>query len=216
VETLATRILSNEYPEGTTLDLPLLRAELDVSLTALREALKVLNAKGMIDARQKRGTFVRPRASWNVLDADVMRWRTSAASDPALFDQLTEVRALVEPAAARMAAEHATEQDVSALRTALFAMAEARDVDAAVTSDVAFHRHLLLATHNEFLGRIAQIIAIGLAERDTFVHHANPGDPVPSHRAVLDAIAAHDPAAAEHAMRALVNQSATDLDNARC
>jgi GntR family galactonate operon transcriptional repressor len=215
VEILASRILSNEYPEGTTLDLPTLRAELDVSLTALREALKVLSAKGMIDARQKRGTFVQPRTSWNMLDADVMRWHTAAATDPGLFDQLTEVRAVVEPAAARMAAERATDSDVTDLTAALSSMASAADVDEAVAADIAFHRVLLLATHNDFLAQIAQIIAIGLEERDKFVHHANPSDPLPSHQAVLDAVAAHDPVAAERAMRALVDQSITDLKNAK-
>lgn len=215
VETLASRILSNEYPEGTILDLPTLRAELDVSLTALREALKVLTAKGMIDARQKRGTYVQPRSSWNMLDADVMRWRTASSADPALFDQLTEVRAVVEPAAARMAAERATDEDIQALTEALDAMSAADDVDAAVAADITFHRRLLLATHNDFLAQIAQIIAIGLAERDKFVHHANPSDPVPSHRPVLEAVTAHDPDAAERAMRALVDQSMQDLRNAR-
>jgi len=215
VEILASRILSNEYPEGATLDMTLLREELEVSLTALREALKVLSAKGMIDARQKRGTFVQPRASWNMLDADVMRWHTAASTDPGLFDQLTEVRAVVEPAAARMAAERATEGDVSSLGAALDAMASAADADAAVDADITFHRALLMATHNDFLSQIAQIIAIGLAERDKFVHHGNnPSDPVPSHRAVHDAVVAHDPVAAERAMRALVDQSITDLKNA--
>ena len=215
VETLASRILSNEYPEGTILDLPTLRAELDVSLTALREALKVLTAKGMIDARQKRGTYVRPRSSWNMLDADVMRWHTASSAAPALFGQLTEVRAVVEPAAARMAAERATDEDVQALTEALAAMSSADDVDAAVAADLAFHRRLLSATHNDFLAQIAQIIAIGLAERDRFVHHANPSDPVPSHRPVLDAVTAHDPDAAERAMRALVDRSMQDLEDAR-
>lgn len=214
VEILASRILSNEYPEGTTLDLAKLREELDVSLTALREALKVLSAKGMIDARQKRGTFVQPRSSWNMLDADVMRWQMSVAADPGLFDQLTEVRSVVEPAAARMAADRATESDLASLTSALESMATAADVDAAVDADIAFHRALLTATHNDFLSQIAAIIAIGLAERDKFVHHANPSDPVPSHKAVLDAVVAHDPTAAEDAMRALVNQSLTDLKNA--
>jgi len=213
VEILASRILSNEYPEGATLDLPTLRAELDVSLTALREALKVLSAKGMIDARQKRGTFVQPRSSWNMLDADVMRWHTAAVADPGLFDQLTEVRAVVEPAAARLAAERATSSDLSALSAALESMAAATDVDAAVAADITFHRALLMATHNDFLTQIAAIIAIGLAERDKFVHHANPSDPIPSHQAVLDAVAAHDPLAAEAAMRALVDQSLADLKN---
>lgn len=215
VETLASRILSNEYPEGAILDLPTLRAELEVSLTALREALKVLTAKGMIDARQKKGTYVQPRSSWNMLDADVMRWHTAAVADPALFDQLTEVRAVVEPAAARMAAERATDDDLAALTDALAAMSAAQDVDAAVAADITFHRRLLLATHNDFLAQIAQIIAIGLEERDKFVHHANPADPVPSHRAVLDAVTAHDPVTAEQAMRALVDQSMADLKNAK-
>jgi GntR family transcriptional regulator, galactonate operon transcriptional repressor len=217
VETLAGRILSGEYPQGSVLDLPTLRAELDVSLTALREALKVLSAKGMIGARQKRGTFVCQRDSWNMLDADVMRWHIQAASDPGLFDQLTEVRAVVEPAAARMAAERATPEDLAALRDALSAMATAgEDLESTVDADLTFHRSLLSATHNDFLGQIAQIIAIGLAERDKFVHHANPSDdPVPSHQAVLDAVTAGDPGAAEHAMRALVEKSVADLKRAK-
>jgi GntR family galactonate operon transcriptional repressor len=214
VEALASRILSNEFSEGSTLDLPALREELDVSLTALREALKVLTAKGMIDARQKRGTFVQPRTSWNVLDADVMRWQTAGLPDPGLFDQLTEVRAVVEPAAAKLAAERATPEDVEALSDALERMAAAGpDLQAMVDADLDFHRLLLTSTHNDFLARIERVIAIGLAERDKLVHNANPSDdPVPSHRAVFDAIVARDPAAAEAAMRALVEKSSADLD----
>jgi len=174
VDTLARRVLSGEYPPGTVLDLPTLRTELDVSLTVLREALKVLSAKGMIGARQKRGTFVRPRESWNMLDADVMRWHIQATTDAG------------------------------------------DDLEAIVAADLTFHRRLLAATHNDFLGQVAQVIAIGLAERDKFVHHANPtDDPVPSHRAVLDAVAAGDPDGAERAMRALVDKSVADLRSAK-
>jgi DNA-binding FadR family transcriptional regulator len=214
VEALASRILSDEFSEGTILDLPALRAELDVSLTALREALKVLTAKGLVDARQKRGTYVQPRTSWNMLDADVMRWQTAASDDPNLFDELTEVRAVVEPAAARMAAERGTEADFAALGDALQRMADVgTDVHATVTADLDFHRLLLNATHNEFLVQIGRVIAIGLAERDKLVHHADPSDdPVPSHRDVYDALAAKDPVAAERAMQALVDKSSQDLD----
>jgi DNA-binding FadR family transcriptional regulator len=214
VEALASRILSNEFSEGSILDLPALREELDVSLTALREALKVLTAKGMIDARQKRGTFVQPRTSWNVLDADVMRWQTAGPTDPGLFDQLTEVRAVVEPAAAKLAAERATPEDVRALGDALDRMAAAgSNLQAMVDADLDFHRLLLTSTHNDFLARIERVIAIGLAERDKVVHNANPSDdPVPSHRAVFDAIVAKDPAAAEASMRALVEKSSADLN----
>ncbi|MEV4050863.1 FadR/GntR family transcriptional regulator [Amycolatopsis sp. NPDC049688] len=217
VETLASRILSDEWGEGTVLDLPALREELDISLTALREALKVLAAKGMIDARQKRGTFVQPREKWNMLDTDVMRWQTAAADDPALLDELTEVRAVVEPAAARLAAGRASEEDLEGLREALADMAAAgSDPEASVQADLAFHRRLMAATHNNFLMRMERVIAIGLAERDKLVHGAATAeDPVPSHRKVFDAIVEGDPVAAEQAMLALVTKSRDDLEKAQ-
>ncbi|MFD4675611.1 FadR/GntR family transcriptional regulator [Lentzea sp. NPDC058450] len=216
VEALAGRILAGEIGEGDTLDLPALREELDVSLTALREALKVLSAKGMIDARQKRGTFVQPRSSWNLLDTDVMRWQTQASNtDHGLFDELTEMRVIVEPAAARLAAERASDADIDALAGALDRMASARDLAATVRADLEFHRLLMAATHNAFLTQVERIIAIGLAERDKLVHGTVEDDPVPSHRAVLDAIRERSPEAAYEAMRALVDKSGADLDRLR-
>ncbi|MFD4637624.1 FadR/GntR family transcriptional regulator [Lentzea sp. NPDC058436] len=215
VEALAGRILAGEIGEGDTLDLPALREELDVSLTALREALKVLSAKGMIDARQKRGTFVQPRSSWNLLDTDVMRWQTEAGSDQGLFGELTEMRVIVEPAAARLAAERASDADVEALSAALDRMASARDLAATVRADLEFHRLLMAATHNTFLTQVERIIAIGLAERDKLVHGTVEDDPVPSHREVVDAIRRRDPEAAYEAMRALVDKSGADLDRLR-
>jgi DNA-binding FadR family transcriptional regulator len=215
VEALAGRILAGEIGEGDTLDLPALREELDVSLTALREALKVLSAKGIIDARQKRGTFVQPRSSWNLLDTDVMRWQAQAGADHGLFDELTEMRVIVEPAAARLAAERASDTDIEALSAALDRMAAARDLAATVRADLEFHRLLMGATHNAFLTQVERIIAIGLAERDKLVHGSVEDDPVPSHRAVLDAIARREPEAAYEAMRALVDKSGADLDRLR-
>jgi len=212
VETLARRILSGEIPEGGTLDLLALREELDVSLTALREALKVLSAKGIIDARQKRGTFVRPRAAWNTLDGDVMRWRSAGPVDLDLLENLTEVRTIVEPAAARLAAQRANEDDLAALDATLTRMADAADAADAVAADLGFHRALLAATHNPLLTEMDRIIANGLAMRDKVVHGAAPtDDPVPSHRAVLDAIRAGDAAAAEQAMRELVAKANVDF-----
>ncbi|MGW1005882.1 FadR/GntR family transcriptional regulator [Streptomyces sp. NPDC002520] len=218
VEALARRILGGDIPEGATLDLVALQSELDVSLTALRESLKVLAAKGMVDARQKRGTFVRPRADWNLLDADVLRWQfeggSTTESDRALLCNLAEVRAIIEPAAARLAAQRRTDADLAALEGALEAMGE-EDADAAhaVDADLAFHRALLAATHNELLERMEMVLESGLAHRDRIVHSSpHSEDPVPAHRAVLDAVRAGDPQAAEAAMRALLDQAGRDLD----
>ncbi|MFG2957863.1 FadR/GntR family transcriptional regulator [Streptomyces sp. NPDC048291] len=217
VEALARRILGGEIPEGATLDLVALQSELDVSLTALRESLKVLAAKGMVDARQKRGTFVRARADWNLLDADVLRWqfeggRTTGA-ERSLLRNLAEVRAIIEPAAVRLAAERRTEADLLSLEMAVAAMArEEADPGHAVDADLAFHRALLAATHNELLERMEMVIESGLAHRDRIVHSSpHSEDPVPAHRAVLDAVRDRDPQAAETAMRALLDQAGRDL-----
>jgi DNA-binding FadR family transcriptional regulator len=217
VEIIARRILVGEIAEGATLDLTGLQEELDVSLTSLREALKVLSAKGIVDARPKRGTFVRPRADWNLLDGDVIRWQFAEDADPRLLDKLHEVRGIIEPAGARLAAHRATDDDLHALDSALAGMAAAHgDPVAAVAADLNFHRLLLTATHNELLERMEVVMETGLAERDRLVHGGEPDDdPVPSHRAVVDAIRARDAAAAETAMRDLLDKAVRDLEKVR-
>ncbi|MDX2973010.1 FadR/GntR family transcriptional regulator [Kribbella solani] len=217
VEELARRILSGQVPEGATINIAELQSELGVSLTAVREALRVLTAKGLVDARQKRGTYVRPRADWNLLDPDVIRWRvTDADTRPGLLEDLHEVRGIVEPAAARLAALRGEATHLAALDEALAAMDSARDHHAAAAADLAFHRTLLAATGNELLTKLEVIMESGLADRDRLVHKAKPAaDPVPSHRRVVDAIRAHDPDGAELAMRELLARSADDLTEVR-
>lgn len=217
VEVIAERILTGVLAEGATLDIAALQAELDVSLTALREALKVLAAKGMVDARPKRGTFVRPRSDWSLLDADVLRWQFARQARPGMLADLHELRSIVEPGAASLAADRAAEEDLAALDGALDLMAAAgTDPTAAVAADLAFHRALLAATHNELLLRMEIVIETGLAERDRMVHGAlSTDDPVPSHRAVVDAIRDHDPGRASDAMRALLDKAVRDLARLR-
>jgi GntR family transcriptional regulator, galactonate operon transcriptional repressor len=217
VREVARRILSGELAEGQTIDLARLEAELDVSRTALREALKVLAAKGLVDARQKRGTFVRPRSDWNLLDVDVIRWQFADRSDDGFLDNLHEVREVVEPAGARFAATRRTRADIKALEAALEEMVAAVGVpDQEVGADLAFHRALLAATHNELLVRMEVVIETGLAARDRLVHGAKPDDdPVPAHKAVLEAVRDKNPDAAEQAMRALLEKARADLDFTR-
>ena len=212
VEAIARRVLSGGLPQGATLDLVALQAELDVSLTALRESLKVLAAKGLVDARQKRGTYVRPRADWNLLDPDVLRWQFSAQADVSLLRSLHEVRTIVEPAAVRLAAERHTEEDLARLDDALAAMSVAADPQSAVDADLAFHRALLDATHNELLTRMQTVLESALAARDQLVHGTSKhsDDPGPSHRAVLDGVRARDLDAAEAAMRSLLEKAISD------
>ena len=213
VHTLGRRILSGELKPGHVFDLAEVERDFGVSRTAVREAMKVLAAKGLVDSRQKRGTFVRPRVDWNLLDADVIRWQFEGRGRRPFLDQLAEVRAIVEPAGARLAALRRTDADLRALTDALGAMEKASDDGLSmVEADLGFHRALLAATHNELLTRMEMVIEAGLAERDRLVHSGRAEDPLPSHRAVLDAVEAGDAAKAEDAMIALLAQAQRDVD----
>lgn len=212
VEKVGTRIVQGRLRVGETLDMTSLIDELGISQTVLREAVKVLTAKGLVDARQKRGTFVRPREDWNLLDADVIRWQFAADTPELLLRDLAELRLVVEPAAARLAAERRTEEDLTALEAALARMGETSgDPAEAAEADLAWHRALLRATHNELLQRMDVFIGPALAERDRLVHSAEADDPVPAHEPVLRAVRDADPSAAEEAMRALLARADADL-----
>ena len=217
VEELGRRILAGEIAIGEILELGTLEAELDVSRSVIREALRVLKAKGLIDARQKRGTFVQPRTEWKLLDPDVIRWQFDGQNNNDLLNDLAELRGIIEPAAAGLAALRRTGDDLSALEDALSMMAGAADGEGdAVAADLAFHRALLTATHNELLMRTEIVLEPGLAARDRIVHGAvEDDDPTPAHQAVLDAIRDQDPDRAVSAASALLAKSLQDLDRIR-
>jgi GntR family transcriptional regulator, galactonate operon transcriptional repressor len=215
VRRLGMRVIRGDYPPGSLIEPDGLEDELGVSKTVVREALRVLSAKGLVDSRQKRGTFVRERAAWHLLDTEVMAWRREAeASSEAFLADLSEVRALVEPAGARLAAQRRTDDDLREIGEALSAMTAAgRDAEQAVAADLRFHVLLLKSSHNELLSRMDVVIINALRIRDQLVHQ--PGrrwrDPVPDHRVVLDAVRQGDGDAASTAMTRLLASSEEDL-----
>jgi GntR family transcriptional regulator, galactonate operon transcriptional repressor len=217
VEELGQRIVGGKLAEGETIDVVALEAELDISRTVLREALRVLKAKGLVDARQKRGTFIQPRSEWRLLDPDVIRWQFAGREDTTFLDDLAEVRGIFEPASARLAAIRRTDGDLEILDRAIERMsAAAKGEGDAVVADLAFHRALLASTHNELLMRMEVVLEAGLAARDALVHGAvEDDDPTPAHAAVLDAIRDRDSDRAADAASALLAKSLLDLDRAR-
>ncbi|MEU1300671.1 FadR/GntR family transcriptional regulator [Streptomyces shenzhenensis] len=215
VTELGMRIVSGALPQGQPIDLQALGEDLDLSMTALREALKVLTAKGLLEARQRRGTLVLPRERWNLLDADVIRWRNEAGETLEVLRDLAEVRAAIEPEAASLAALRRTEAELAELDAALDAMREAvgREAPEAVAADLRFHRTLLRATHNEMFARMDVFIEPALRLRDGLVHqHGRHEDPVPSHARVVDAVRAGDAEAAANAARALLAKATEDAE----
>src|SRR4029453_10155921 len=123
VHLIGLQIMSGELKPGDPLPPEdELTSNLAVSRTVLREAVRVLAAKGLVDARPKIGTRVRARADWNILDPDVLSWRAEASNDSRLYEETTEVRLAIEPLAARLAATRATEDEITGITEAYTAM----------------------------------------------------------------------------------------------
>jgi len=216
VHALGLRVVRGDYPPGEIIDLDALEPDFGVSKSVIREALRVLSAKGLLDSRQRLGTFVRDRTSWNLLDGDVMMWRREAQrDDDMLLADLGELRDVFEPAAARLAAERRTPEDLGALEDALGRLGLAgRDPSAIAAADIDFHIALLQATHNELFARLDVLVTHAVGARDRILHL--PGgpawrDPVPDHLGVLEAVRAGSPAEAFRAMTFLTRESDRDL-----
>jgi GntR family galactonate operon transcriptional repressor len=213
VEQIGVRIVGGSYAPGTILFADVLEQTFDVSKTVVREALKVLAAKGLVESRPKRGTVVLPRRAWSLLDADVLRWQHGEQPDFSFLKYVAEMRTIIEPAGARRAAERRTEDDLKVMQRALDAMSAGHDEpEAVVAADVQFHRALLDSAHNELLSRMEVVLAAETQVRDRFLHHSKNGaDATRAHQAVFDAIRESDAELAGKTMEALLAQADADL-----
>ena len=206
--------MSGTYAPGTVLSREVDFSEaLQVSRGAFREAMQVLSAKGLVESRPKTGTRVLPRSRWNLLDPDVLAWAFSGEPDPVFVRGIFELRAIVEPGAARIAAERHDRDDLRAMKEALAGMRRhTLATDAGRAADRDFHDAILRATRNDSL--IVLSASIGAAVHWTTLYkqrsRALPRNPIPDHAKVYDAIAAGNGDAAAAAMRVLVDLALED------
>jgi DNA-binding FadR family transcriptional regulator len=215
VHALGRRILQGKIQPGDALQAAETMA---ASRTALREAIKVLTAKGLVEAKPKIGTRVTPRESWNLLDPDVMAWQHDGTPRRTFLKKLTEVRAVIEPQAAAFAAERASATDVKALESAYRDMEAAfattgDDVEAFVEADMRFHLTILRACGNELLEQMTRVVYSALIVSFSTTSRL-PGSArrsLPKHHAILQAIAAGHPARARAAMQSLVAETAREI-----
>lgn len=155
---IVAAILSGAYPEGSILpNEETLSRDLGVSRTALRESVKGLVAKGILETRRRRGTLVLARRSWNLFDSDVIAW-LRRDDDRRVTDELLETLALAVPGAAAMAATHRTSDNL--VRTALHAG------DAGLAARVHFLMELGAAANNRFVASIISTTALNLLADD--------------------------------------------------
>jgi len=197
-------------PEGELI------ARFGTSRPVLREAVRVLAAKGLVLSRQRTGASVRPRADWHLLDPDVLTWLTQTRPEPEFVATLMGVRRVFEPAVAALAATAASDAQLAAIAQAYAGMAGAPDRDALLEPDLDFHRRVAEATGNELLAYIGNMLSLALREsiklssRLPNTHELS----LPRHKAILDALQARDPEGARAATLAQLDETIDDLSAA--
>ena len=184
----------------------------NVSRNVMREVIKVLSTKKLIDAQRHRGLFVMPQNQWNYLDADVLEWALEKGTNPDLINALIDVRNLIEPTISRWAAERATAVDLVAIEANYNEMkANQTNFLAFQEADIAFHKAVLLATHNVVIQQLSD--AVGALQRAIFDFTFHTGIPrmdqtMKEHCDLLDAIRRKNPEAAELACHDMVERTA--------
>ena len=183
-----------------------LATEHAVSRSVTREAVKMLTAKGLLAARPRTGTVVRPASAWNLFDADVLRWLLDRRFSLDLLRQFTELRAAIEPAAAALAAGTADADGIAGVAAGYARMeaAEAGDDDP-LEADIAFHMAVMRASANPFYVQFQDVVATALRTSIRFTNRFQGRTAsLPAHRAVLTAVEAGDARGAGAAMAAIV------------
>src|SRR5690606_4888694 len=208
---LGLAVVSGEYAEGSILpsDTELL-ARFAVSRTVLREALKTLAAKGMIEARARIGTRVLPRQRWNLFDADVLSWHFETGPDLALLRSLSEIRIGVEVESAALAAGRRSDEQAEALLAWASRMGEASTPEQFARTDLEFHRTVAEASGNPFMASISALVEMALTAvftisspiEDTLAMAAT----VSAHGRIAEAIRAGNPDEARLAMKAVISE----------
>jgi DNA-binding FadR family transcriptional regulator len=213
---LGTEIVSEVHPPGSLLPNEFeMRERFSVSRTALREAYRVLTAKGLIVSRPKVGTRVRPKSDWNMLDPEVLAWHLQMAPTEAFITDLFVLRQMVEPQAAAMAARLRPRASIERIAAAYAEMERFRDgTGDIVTADLQFHLGILEATGNHFIGALGGLIHAALLgsfklgwESPKKMQESR----LLQHRSVLEAIRAGNPEDADRYMNILLADSINDV-----
>lgn len=218
IRELGKRIVVGDLRPGDVLPREENLAEsMDVSRTALREALKVLSAKGLIESRPRVGTRVRPKQFWNQLDADVLSWRCASMPTDDFIGKLVEMREIIEPAAAAAAARRRTTSQLNNVDLAYRKMEAARDSEEWAAADLSFHDAVLQATGNELMISLFSVVASAL-EMFFVLSAQTAGDfkySLPHHLKVLEAIRREQPEVARKAMQSIITDSRANLRKRR-
>jgi len=219
LDKLGHAIVGGRYASGQRLPTEdELARKLKVSRPSLREGLKALARKGLVESRTRRGTIALGREHWDALDADVLRWTAAAPPDHAFLLSLIELRSIMEPAAARLAASRATPEQILAIEAAYQGMVDSlpHDLEGCHHHDLAFHGAIFAACGNAMLHRFyvaigALLLTLFRASTEARESYQNS---LAEHGAVAVAIRRRQPEEAEKSMQKLLGGTVRDLEPA--
>jgi DNA-binding FadR family transcriptional regulator len=213
VRTLARQVLlAEQNPERLSFPKEdVLSRQLGVSRTVLRESMKVLVDKGMVEMKPRAGTRARPRSQWRLLDPDILAWQAEFQPSPELLRNLCEVRLAVEPTAASFAAVRATDGEIQAIAHCLDDRLPTggHTVEELIDLDLDFHSAVVAGSHNPLLMQLSasirnpiRIVSACVARFASSLELNMDG-----HRRLLEALQHHDPMAARRAAEGVVGLS---------
>jgi DNA-binding FadR family transcriptional regulator len=215
---LGLLIVSGRYRVGQLLETEMEASErYKVSRPAYREALRMLSAKGLVEARPKVGTRITPKERWHLLDPDVLAWMFQAEPDDQMLRALFELRLIIEPEAAALAAQRRTVDQMARMGQALAVMTQQTlATEKGRAADQDFHAALIEASGNPFLRTLSSSVSAAVAWTTKLKQRVRPlvRDPIPDHARVFDAIATQDGDGARAAMTELLELALFDTTTA--
>lgn len=188
---------------------------LEVSRTAVREAISVLVAKGMVTSKPGEGTFTQPLSSWMLLDPEVLCWLRESAMAMSIIEHLMEIRLIMEPEAAALASLRGTMEQFMAMSEALARMSSGQNLRSpeSVQGDIDFHNLILSSSGNIFLSRLRDLcmVSVELVVRLTFERVRLVAPSIDNHRRLLNAITSRQPDQARRAAKQVLAKTVQDL-----
>jgi len=218
LSTLGQSIVTGEFEKTGFPTEAELCARFGASRTVMREAVKMLSAKGLISSRQRQGTRVEPVDNWNLLDPDVLRWLMERPYSNKIFLEFAQMRLAIEPAAAALAAELQDKRAIAGIREGLQGMIDhgGANPELALQADIDFHVAILKASGNPFFWRLKPLItnALNLSIQLTNKISGHMAD-IQAHEAILVAIEKGDAATARKASEDILLESLNFIEKAQ-
>ncbi|MBN1377811.1 MAG: FadR family transcriptional regulator [Gammaproteobacteria bacterium] len=188
-----------------------------VSRSAVREAVKMLSAKGLISSRPRQGIRILPEEKWNIFDPDLLKWLLERSPSLKVVQEFLQLRITIEPEAASLAARYADEKEIGAIAESLERMkASSASTEEMLEADIAFHVSILYASKNRFYIRLRNFVktALNVSIRYTSTIKADREGVVADHTKVYKAIKNRNPERAKNAMLVIIDEALTFIEDA--